>query len=103
MQAHGERGEILVAVARGIGRLAGAEEVGGDAQEFALDGQFGAGGGVGAGGVGQVEQREVEHEVGRRPLDPAGGSGAGGEDGGEGERAQSGFYVERKILGVSFT
>ena len=103
MQAEVEAGQVESAVAAGGGGLAGAEQIGGDAQEFALDGEFGAGGGIGARRVGQVEQREVQHDAGGRPLDPARGGGAGGEGGEKGERAQSGFYVERKNFGVGFT
>ena len=71
VEAESEGGEIKRAVARGVGGLAGAEEVRGGAEEFALDGEFGAGGGIGAGGVGEVEERQVEDEVGRRRLEPA--------------------------------
>ena len=71
VQAHREAGEVGRAVARGLRRLARAEEIGGGAQEGALHGQFGPGGGIGAGGIGQIEKGEVQHQVGGRRRDPA--------------------------------
>ena len=73
VEAEGKWGEVEGAIAGRVGGLACAEEGGGLREEGALDGEFGAGGGVGAGGVGEIEQREVKDEVGGSWFEPAGG------------------------------
>ena len=80
VEAEGEAREIERAIAGGVGGLAGAEEAGGGGEEGALDGEFGAGGGVGAGGIGEVEEGEVERGAVGGLFEPAGGGGGGEEN-----------------------
>ena len=76
--------------------MSGAEQGGGGVEEGALYGEFGAGGGVGAGGVGEVEEGDVERWAAGSLLEPAGGGGGGGQ---EEEQGQSGGGGGERVAG----
>ncbi len=88
VEAEGEARQVEVAVAPGGGGLAVAEEGGGGGEKGALDGEFGAGGGVGARRVGQIEEGNVQDRAVGRLVEPAGAGGGrdqGGQEKGGGE------------------
>ena len=90
VELHREVAQVQRAIARGVGGLARAQEVGRQPQKFALHDQLRAGRRIGAGGVRQVEERQVQGDLIRGLRDPprAGGSGRGEQKQGAGDRPE---------------